>query len=85
MWYKHHQAAVLDYRHSFFAAFAVKDVTRWSKVTRQAKLELLKNARKYYEIECNQKARNQSTIYDWIHSYTVLRSGCIIDSGLEDT
>ena len=85
VWYKQHQAKVLDYRHRFLAAFAVKNVTRWSRATRRAKLELLNNACKYYEIECTQKACNQSKIYDWIHSYTVLRSGCIIGGGLQDT
>ena len=72
VWYKPHQTAVLDYRHRFLTAFTVDDVTRWSRTTRRAKLKLLNNARKYYEVECNQKACNQSTIYDWIHSYTVL-------------
>ena len=85
MWYKHHQVKVLDYRHIFLAAFAVKDVTRWSRATRRAKLELLNNDRKYYEIECSQKARNQSIIYKWIYSDTALRSEHSIGSGREDT
>ena len=72
VWYKHHQAKVLDYRHIFLAAFAVDGVTRWPRTTRQVKPELLNNARIYYEIYCNQRARNQSTLYDWIHSHTVL-------------
>ena len=50
VWYKRHQTAVLDYRHIFLAAFAVDGVTRWSRTTRQAKPELLNNARIYYEI-----------------------------------
>ena len=80
VWYKRHQTAVLDYRHIFLAAFAVDDVTRWSRTTRQTKLKLLNNACKYYETEYKQKAQNQSTIHDWIHSYTVLRSARSIGS-----
>ena len=76
---------MLDYRHRFLSAFAGDDITRWSRTTRQAKLKLLNNAPKYYEIEYKQKARNQSTIYNWIHSHTVLRSGRIIGNSLEDT
>ena len=83
--YKRHQAAVLDYWHRFLAAFTVKDITRWSRATRQVTLKLLNNVLKYYGTECNQKARNQSTIYNWIHSHTVLQSGHVIGSGLEDT
>ena len=48
-------------------------------------LNVSTNTRQYYEIKCKRKTRNQSIIYDWIHSYTVLRSGYIIGNGLEDT
>jgi ribonuclease HI len=84
-WYQRHQDEVLDYRHRFLANFTSEDVGRWTRATRRAKLELLNNARKYYEVECAQQARNQSTIYDWIHSYTVLRSGRIVGDGLVDS
>jgi len=42
------------------------------------------NAKHYYEIECKQRAHNQSTIFDWIHSYIELRSGRLIGDGLRD-
>ena len=48
MWYIRCQAAVLDYQHIFIAAFAVDNITRWLRTTRQAKLELLNNAHTYY-------------------------------------
>ena len=85
LWYKRHQEEVLDYRHRFLADFSAEDVGKWSRATRRAKVELLNNARKYYETECNQRARNQSTIFDWLHSYTILRSGRILGEGLTDS
>ena len=48
------------------------------------KLEILNNARDYYETECLQRAKNQSTIFDWLHSYTELRSGRLVGEGLND-
>ena len=81
-WYVRHQNEVLDYRHRYLTDFTIEDVCRWSRHTRTTRLQHLHNARKYYEQECKQKSRNQSTIFEWLHSYTTLRSGTIIGPGL---
>ena len=45
---------------------------------------MFKNAQQYYATECKQKAANQSTIFDWLHSYTTLRSGRLVGDGLNN-
>ncbi len=82
LWYKRHNNEVLDYRHRFLADFTEEDIKKWTKYSRRAKLELLHNARKFYETECSQHSSSQSTIFDWIHSFTELRSGRLIGPGL---
>ena len=77
-WFQRHQHQVLDYRHHFLVNFTVDDVERWTKPTRRAKLEMLRNAKDWYETECQQRAANQTTMYDWVNSYTVLRSGRLV-------
>ena len=77
-----HQNEVLDYRHRYLVDFTIEDARRWSRHTRSTKLQHLHNAREYYEIETRQKSINQSTIFDWLHSYTTLRSGTVIGPGI---
>ena len=83
-WYLRHQNDVLDYRHRFLVDYSDDSITRMSRTTRRAKLELLNNARTYYETECLQRATNQSTIFDWLHSYKELRSGRLVGEGIRD-
>jgi hypothetical protein len=82
LWYLRHQDNALNYRHRFLADFNPDDVRRWSRASRQAKLETLNNAQDYYEVKCQQKARNQTTIITWLHQSKELRSGRIIGEGL---
>jgi len=82
LWYLRHQNEVLDYRHRYLTDFNLKDVHRWTRHTRSTRLQHLHNARKYYETECKQKAQNQTTIFDWLHSFTTLRSGRTIGPGI---
>jgi ribonuclease HI len=82
LWYVRHQNEVLDYRHRYLVDFTIEDARRWSRHTRSTKLQHLHNAREYYEIETRQKSINQSTIFDWLHSYTTLRSGTVIGPGI---
>ena len=84
LWYLRHQDNVLDYRHRFLADFDPQDVRRWSRASRRAKLETLNNAREYFEVECQQKAQNQTTIINWLQQSKELRSGRIIGEGLRD-
>ena len=77
-WFQRHQNEVLEYRHQFRTDFTSEDVSRWSRATRRAKINMLKNAQRYYATECKQKAANQSTIFDWLHSYTTLCSGRLV-------
>ena len=81
-WYLRHQNDVLDYRHRFLVDYSDESISRMSRTTRRAKLELLNNARTYYETECLQRATNQSTIFDWLHSYKELRSGRLVGEGI---
>jgi hypothetical protein len=81
-WYKRHQDEVLDYRHRYLADFTSEDACRWSRHTRTTKLQHLHHAREYYEIETKQRSINQTTIFDWLHSFTTLRSGTVIGPGL---
>jgi len=83
-WFQRHQNEVLDYRHQFLTDFTAEEVSRWSRATRRAKINMLKNAQRYYATECKQKAANQSTIFDWLHSYTTLRSGRLVGDGLNN-
>ena len=81
-WYQRHQDEVLDYRHRFLVDYSSEDVGHWTRATRRAKLEMLNNARKFYEVECKQNAQQQTTIYNWMARYKKLRSGRIIGEGL---
>ena len=83
-WYLQHHEHALDHRHNFLVDYTTDSVERWSRRTRLAKLEILDNARDYYETECLQRAGNQSTIFDWLHSYKELRSGRLVGDGLTD-
>ena len=78
LWFQRHHQQVLDYRHQFLVAFTSDDVEQWSRTTRRAKLNILNNAKDWYETECQQRAANQTTMYDWINSYTILRSGKLV-------
>ena len=84
-WYQWHRDEVLDYWYQFLVHFASEDIGRWLQATRLTKLELLNNTCSYYEVECDQKEHRQSTIYDLIHLYTVLRNVCIIRGVLADS
>ena len=84
LWYLRHRDNVLDYRHRFLADFKPDDIRRWSRASRQAKLETLNNARDYYEVKCQQKARNQTTIITWLHQSKELCSGRMIGEGLRN-
>jgi hypothetical protein len=85
LWYLRHHEEVLDYRHWILADFSPEDVRSWSRASRRAKLEALDNARDYYEVECQQKARNQTTIITWLqHQSKELRSGRIVGEGLRN-
>ena len=55
-WYHRHQHEVLDYRHRFLVDFTAEEVEKWLRSHREAKLEMLSNAQKYYDTECNQRA-----------------------------
>ena len=54
-------------------------------MTSRARVERLNNARKHYQTECRQCARNQSTINEWLLSYTLLHSGQLIGPGLSNS
>ena len=84
LWYQRHQDEVLDYQHRFLADFELFVLKRWSRTTRRAHVERLNNARRYFQRECKQRAINQSTINDWLLSYTSLRSGRLIGPGLSN-
>ena len=52
----------------------------------RAHVQRLNNAQKYYQTtECRQRAHNQSTIKDWLLSYTRLCSGQLIGPGLSNS
>ena len=82
-WYQRNQERVLDYRHRILCTYTDKDIQKWTRATRRARLEMLNNARKYYATECQQKQAGQSTIYNWLHSYKELRSGRLIGPSLK--
>ena len=73
--FQRHQNEVLNYRHQFLTDFTSGEVSRWSRATRRAKINMLKNAQRYYATECK---------LDWLHSYTTLRSGCLVGDGLNN-
>jgi hypothetical protein len=84
-WYQRHQDEVLDYRHRFLVDFSPEDADRWTRATRRAKLSMLDNARTFYKMQLHNRSKNQSTISDWVHSYTKLRSGRLIGPGLRQS
>ena len=84
LWYARHSNEVLDYRHQFLTEGIISNIDQWTYQTCRAKLEMLNNARDYYEVQCNQHQARQRTIYDWIHGYKELRSGRLIGHGLVD-
>jgi len=82
MWFHRHQDEVLDYRHRFLVDYTLQDVERWTRITRTSKVATLDNAMRFHKVECEQSARHQSTIYDWMSRHKKLRSGRIIGEGL---
>lgn len=81
-WYLRHQARILDYRHRFLVDYDVDVIASWSRSTRQQKITLLDNARKWYAKRCEIRARNQSTMHDWMDKYTRLRNGKLVGKGI---
>lgn len=84
LWYLRHREEVLDYRHRFLAQYNPEDVSRWSRATRRAKLESLNNASQYYRTECTQRAQGQTTIFNWLNQFTRLRSGRMVNTGVNN-
>ena len=82
-WCLRHQQEVLDYRHRLLVDYTDDSIKRWSRTIRRAKLDLLNNTRDYYETECLQQAKNQSALFDWLHSHKELRSR-LVGEGLRD-
>ena len=81
-WYIRHQHKVLDYRHRFLVDYDVDVIARWSRSIRKQKITMLDNARHWYTTQCNTRAKNQSTIHDWMDKYIRLRNGKLIGKGI---
>ena len=75
LWHQRHQDDVLDYRHRILAAFHADNVGRWFKATRIATLTMLDNAQHFYETQQYLQTQHQSTMEDWLNSYTKYAMG----------
>jgi len=73
----------LDYQHRFLVDFHAEDVECWPKATRKAKLKMLDNAQRFYETQRDLQTNHQSTMEDWLNSYTKLRSGHMISKATQ--
>ena len=62
----------------FFIKFHHTDIGCWSRATRKTKLIVLDNAQHFYKMQKDLQAQNESTMNDWLNSYTKLHSGEMI-------
>ena len=74
-WFSRHQNEVLDYRHRFLVNYTAEEINGMRKETRKKRVQHLQSAMNWYEVECSQRAKNQTTMYDWTAKLTQLRSG----------